>query len=93
MGDAAKISPSIPSTCVQNTVLSLLIIHIIASCQICVAVDDPSFVLSISCLTHSGYLWNYMGAADDDSHADNLPCNGCWCGFHWYKFSDRIQVT
>jgi hypothetical protein len=58
MGDAAKISPRIPSTCAQNTILSVLIIHIIRSCQISVAIDNPSLIPSVSCLTTSSYLWN-----------------------------------
>src|SRR5882757_9963997 len=72
MGDVAKISPRVPSTCVQNAILSLLIIHIIPSRQINVAIDNPSLVPSISCLTTSSYLWNYVRAADDVFDAENL---------------------
>jgi hypothetical protein len=86
MGDAATISPRIPSTCMQNAILSLQIIHIIPSCQIYVAIDNPLLVLSVSCLTTSRYLWNYVRAADDVSHAENLQCNSCWCFSHLYKF-------
>ena len=60
MGDAAKISPCIPSTCLQNAILPVLIIRIIPSRQIDVATDNPLLILSISCLTTSSYLWNYL---------------------------------
>ena len=93
IGDVPKISPRVPSTCAQNAILSLLIIHIIPSCQIYVAIDNPSLVLSVSCITTSCYLWNYVRAADDVSHAENLPSNGCRCFSHLYKFQDGIQVT
>jgi hypothetical protein len=76
MGDAAKISPHVPSTCAQNAILSLLIIHIIPSHQIYVAIDNPTFVPSVSCLTTSSYLWNNVRAADNISHAENLQSNG-----------------
>ena len=56
MGDAGNISPHVPSTCAQNAILSLLIMHIIPSRQVCVAIDNPSFIPSISCLTTSSYL-------------------------------------
>jgi len=93
MGDVAKISPRVPSTCAQNAILSLLIIHIIPSRQIYVAIDNPSLVPSISCLTTSSYLWNYMRAADDVSYTENLQSNGCRCFSHLYKLRDGIQVT
>jgi len=93
MGDAVKISPRVPSTCTQNAILSLLIIHIIPSRQIYVTIDNPPLVLSVSCLTTSSYLWNYVHAADDGSHAENLQSNGCRCFSHLFKFRDEIQVT
>jgi hypothetical protein len=71
MGDTAKTTPHVPSTSTQNAILSLLIIHIIPSCQINVAIDNPSLVPSVSCLTTSSYLWNYLRSADDVSHAEN----------------------
>jgi len=86
-------SPRVPSTCAQNAILSLLIIHIIPSCQIYVAIENPLLVPSISCLTTSSYLWNYVRAADNVSNAENLESNGCRCVSHLYKFRDRIQVT
>jgi hypothetical protein len=55
MGDAAKTTPRIPSTCVQNALLSLLIIHSIPSRQIYVAIANPSLIPSISCLTTSSH--------------------------------------
>jgi hypothetical protein len=58
MGDAANISPRVPSTCAQNAVLFLLIIHVIPSRQIYVAIDNTSLVPSVSCLTTSSYFWN-----------------------------------
>jgi len=93
MGDDVKISPRVPSTCVQNAILSLLIIHIIPSRQIYVAIDNPSLVPSVPCLTTSSYLWNYVRVADDVSHAENFQSNGCRCFSHLYKFRDGIQVT
>jgi len=93
MGDAAKISPRVHSTCVHNAILSLLIIHIIRSRQIYVAIDNPSFILSVSCLTTSSCPWNEVCASDDISHVENLQRNGCWCFSHLYKFRDGIQVT
>jgi len=93
MGDAVKTTPCVPSTCAQNAILSLLIIHIIPSRQIYVAIDNASLVPSVSCLTTSSCLWNYVRAADDVSHTDNLQSNGCRCISHLYKFRDGIQVT
>jgi len=93
MGDAAKISPCVPSTCAQNAILSLLIIHIIPSRQGYMAIDNPSLVLSVSCLTTGSYLWNYLRATDDVSHAVTWQSKGCQCFSHLYKFRDRIQVT
>jgi hypothetical protein len=93
MGDAAKISPRVPSTCAQNAILSLLIIHIIRSRQIYVAIDNPSLVPSISCLSTSSYLWSYVRAADDVSHAEILQSNGRRCFSHLYTFREGIQVT
>jgi len=93
MGDAVKISPCVPSTCAQNAILSLLTIHIIPSRQIYVAIDSPSLVPSVSCVTTSSYLWNDVRAADNISHAENVQSNGCRCFSHLYKFRDGIQVT
>jgi hypothetical protein len=90
MGDFAKISPRVPSTCAQNATLSLLIIHIIPSHQIYVAIENPSLVPSVSCHTTSSFLWNYVCAADNVSHAENLQSNGWRCIFHLYKFRVRI---
>jgi hypothetical protein len=72
MGGVAKISPCVPSTCAQNAILSLLIINIIPSRQIYEAIDNPSLVPSVSCCTTSRYLWNYVRAANDVSHGENL---------------------
>jgi len=93
MGDTANISPRVPSTCAQNAILSLLIIHIIPSRQIYVAINNASLVPSVTCLTTSSYIWNYVRAADNISHADNLQSHGCRCFSHLYKFPNRIQVT
>ena len=71
---------------------SLVIIHIIPSRQIYVAIDNPSLVPSISSLT-SSYLWNYVHAANNISHAENLQRNVCRGVSHGYKFRDWIQVT
>jgi hypothetical protein len=93
MGKAANISPRVPSTCAQNANLSFVIIHIMPSHQIYVAVDNPSFVPSVTCQTTSSDLWNYMRAADNISHADNMQTSGCWCISPVYKFQDGIKVT
>jgi hypothetical protein len=93
MGDIAKISPCVPSTCAQNDILSLLIIHIIPSRQIYLAIDNPSLVQSVSCFTHCSYLLNYLRAADDVSHTESLQSNGCQCVSHSFKFQDGIQVS
>jgi len=93
MDDVAKISPRVPSTCAQNAILSLLIIHIIPSRQIYVAIDNPSLLPSISCLTTCSYLWNYLPAADEVSHAEIFQSNGCRCFSYLNEFLDGIQVT
>jgi hypothetical protein len=93
MGDVAKTSPRVPSICAQNAILSLLIIHLIPSRKIYVAINNPSLVPSISCLTPSSYLSNYVRAADHVSDAENLRSNSCQCFSHLYKFRDGIQVT
>jgi hypothetical protein len=93
MGDAGNISPRVSSTCAQNAILSLLIINIIPHRQIYVAIDNPSSIPSISCVTTRSYLWNDVRAADNISHAENMQSNGCQCFSHLYKFRDRIQVT
>jgi len=90
MGDAAKISPRFPLTCSQNAILSVLIIHIIPSRQIYVAIDNPSLVPSVSCHSTSSYLWEYVRAADDLSHTENVQSNGCRCFSHLYKFRDGM---
>ena len=56
MGDAAKTTPHVPSSCAQYAILCLLIMHIIPSRKIYVAMDNPTLVPSVSCLTTSGYL-------------------------------------
>ena len=86
ISDIAKISPRDPSTYAQNAILSVLIIHIIPSRKIYVAIDNPSLVLSVSCLTTGIYLWNYLHAADDVSDAENLQSTRCQCFSHFYKF-------
>ena len=93
MGDAAEISPCVPSTCAQNAILSLPIIHIILCHQIHVAVDNPSLVPSISCLTTSSHLSTYVCAADNVSHTENLQSNSCWCFSHLYQSQDGIRVN
>jgi len=92
MGGAAKTSPCVRSTCAQNAILSVLIMHIIPNRQIYVAIDNPSLIPSISCLNTSRYLWNHVCAADNATHAENLQSNGYQCVSHLYKFRDGIQV-
>ena len=86
MGDAAKTTPCIPSTTAEHALLSLLIIQIFPPHQIYMAIDNPSLVLSVFCLTNSYHLWNYVRAADDVSHAEMLPCKSCWYFSLLYKF-------
>jgi hypothetical protein len=93
MGDVAKISPCVPSTCAQNAILSAPIIQKFPSRQIYVAINNRSLVLSISCLTTNSYLWNSVHAADAVSDAENLQSNGCRCMSQLYKFRHGIQVT
>jgi hypothetical protein len=93
MGDAVNNSPCVPSTCAQNAILSLLIIQIIPSRHSYVAIENPLFVPSVSCLTTSSYLWNDVCAADNISHTENLQSKGCRCFSHLYTFRDGIQVT
>jgi len=92
-GDAANISPRVPSTRVQNALLSLLIIHIIPSRQSYVSIDNPSLVLSVSCLASSSYLWIYVRTADNIPHAEKFQSNGCRCFSHMYTIRDLIQVN
>jgi hypothetical protein len=93
MGDAAKISPRVPSTCAQNAIFPFLMIHIIPSSQIYVAIDYPSLVPSVSYHTTSTYIWNHVRAADDVSHPEFLQSDGRRCFSHLYKCRDGIQVT
>jgi len=85
MGDAVQISPRVPSAGVPNATLTWLIIHIIPSRQIYVAIDNPSVVPSVSGLNTHSYLWDYVRAANNVSHAENLQGNSCWCFSHLYK--------
>jgi len=87
---AAKISPCIPSTCMQNAILSLLIIHTIWSRKIYAAIDNPLLVPSVSFLTTSSYLCNYVRPADNVSHTEYLQRNGCQWFSHLYKFRDPM---
>jgi len=50
IGDAMKVSACISPSCTQNAILSLIIMHIVPSCQISVAVNNPLLDPSISCL-------------------------------------------
>jgi len=72
MGDVMKISRHVPSTCAPNAVFSLLIIHIIRRCQTNVAIDNPSLVLSVSCLTTSSCLLSFVRAADNVSQTETF---------------------
>jgi len=56
MGDFVKISPRVSSICAHNAILSLPIIHIITSRQMYVAVENPSLIPSVFCLTTRSYL-------------------------------------
>jgi len=93
MGDTAKISPRFPSTCTPNGILSSLNIHIIPSHQMYAAIDNPSLVPSVSCLSTPSYLRNYVHAADDVSHGDNLQSHSYWCSAHMFTLRDGIQST
>jgi len=89
MGDPAEISPCVPCTGAQNAILSFLNIHIVPSHQIHVPIDNPSLVSSIYCHTTRSYLWNYVCAGDNDSHAENLQSNGCRALFSLVQISRR----
>jgi len=93
MGEAAKISLHIHSTCVQSAILSLLIRQIIPSGQRYTTVNNPLLVLSVSRLSTNSYLSFYVCAADNVSNREILHSNGCWCFSQLYKFQDRIQIT
>ena len=93
IGEVVTISPLVHSTCAQNSILSLLIVYSISSRQIDVAMDNPSLVPPISYLTTSNYLWNYMHAANNVSHAEIFQSNCCRYFSQLYKFWDGIQVT
>jgi hypothetical protein len=64
MGAYAKTSDCNLSTGVRNAISSVLIIHIIRSCLIYVAIDNPSLVLIVSSVTNRRYLWNYLQPAN-----------------------------
>jgi len=93
MGDAAKIFPPVPFPCAPDAIVSLLIIHIIPSHKIYVAIDNPLLILAFSCLTTTSYRWNYMGAANNVSHAENLQSNSCRYFSYMYKFWGGIQIS
>jgi hypothetical protein len=93
MDNAVRHCPFVPTTCTQNAILPLQIIHIIQNCQIYVAIHNPSLVPSSSRLTTSSYLRNYVRAADNVSHAENLQSNCCRCFSHLHRFQDQIQVA
>jgi len=93
MSDAAKISARVLSICVQNVIFTLLIIHIIQSCHIYVAIGNASLVMSVYCLTTNSFLWNYVCAAANITHAENLQSKSCRCCAHFNKFRDGIQVA
>jgi len=93
MGDHVKISPHVPSTCMQKAIHLIVIIHIFWSHQIYVDIDNPLCITSIFCDTTSSYLWNYVGAASDVSYGENLQCTGCQCCSHLNEFRDRIKVS
>jgi len=93
MGDAAKTSPRIFSTCTHNSNLSLQNTHITPSQQIYGAIHNPSLVPSIACFTTSSNLRNYVLAADNVTYTDKLENSGYHCYSYLYKFQDGIQVT
>ena len=93
IGTTVNISPGLPSTCAQNSILSLLIIHIIPSCQIYVAIDNPFFDASSSCATTCSNFLNDVRAVDNMSHDDRFQRSGGQCISHLYKIRNEIQVT
>jgi hypothetical protein len=68
-------------------------IHIIPSCKINVAINNPSLVPSVSCLTSSSDLSDDVRAAGNISHTEIWQSNSCQCFSHLYNFRDGIQVT
>lgn len=87
-----KVCPHIPSTCATYAIMSFLIMHMISSCQICVAIDNPSLVPSVCCLESSTYFWNYVCVAANASHAENLQSNGWRCLSGGYTFWDGSNL-
>jgi len=57
------------------------------------AIVTASLIPSVSSLTTSSYLWNYVLAADNDFHAAKLQSIYCQWVSHLYKFQDTIKVT
>ena len=70
--------------------VSSLIIEIIPSSHIYRAINHPSLVPTVSCLTPSWIIWYYVCAADDVSHAEHLQSECCQCFSSLYKIWDRI---
>ena len=77
MGEVAKISPRVPSTYAHNAILSLLIVHIIPSHQINMGINNPSLVSFVFSFIPTSYIWSFVCAANDDSHAENSQSNRC----------------
>jgi hypothetical protein len=90
MGDTAKISPHIASTCIQNSIPCLLIICISPSHHINVAIDNALVIPSFSFLATS-YVCNYLCIAENDSHTDYLDTTGYGCFSRYYNFRDGMQ--
>jgi hypothetical protein len=93
IGDAVRISHCIPSSCTQNALLWLRIIHIIPSCQVNVAIDSLLLIPSVPGPVTSCYILMHIRAVDNDSDADTSQSNCIRSISHWYKSLDSIEVT
>jgi hypothetical protein len=92
MADAANISSHIHLTFMQNAVISFLYILIISSHQINIAIDNPSLLPSVYCLTTCSYPWNYVRAADTISHTEHMQSNCCGCLSHLSNFEMESKL-
>jgi len=88
--DAATTSPCVPLTCVQNPVLSLLLIHIIPCRQTYVAIDNPSLIPSFSCFVTCSYL-RYLQPTIFPT-LKTWKTNSCWYVFSLVRSSRRDRM-
>lgn len=76
----------------QKAILSVLIICIILCHLIYVAIGNQSCLPDISCHTTRENLCNYVHAADNVSHTENLESHSCRWISYLYIYRDRIKT-